>query len=91
MRFIQVVTVCFFTQFLIAQNITIVCDSKSPRIQFGAQKLGEVLSDKGFRVSYAENSSKNKTAETIVIGEKGKSYSKNLSTEESNILIGKKL
>lgn len=71
MRYIGVLILVFCTNFLLAQKITIVCDLKSPRIQFGAKKVEEALSVKGYQVSFVEDITKNKNEEVIIIGEKG--------------------
>ena len=39
MRYIGLFILSLYANFLAAQNIAIVCDSKSPRIQFGAKKV----------------------------------------------------
>jgi hypothetical protein len=71
MRYIGLFILSLYANFLAAQNIAIVCDSKSPRIQFGAKKIQETLVEKGYKVSCVEDIAKNTNEGIIIIGEKG--------------------
>jgi hypothetical protein len=71
MRYLVVLFLGFYTNFLLAQDITIVCDLKSPRIQFGAKKMEEILSKNGYHVTLVDKITKNKKQDLIIIGEKG--------------------
>ena len=54
MKYLQLLFLCLFVSFATAQNITIVSDATSPRAKFGAEKLSETLSAKGFTVASAD-------------------------------------
>lgn len=57
-----------------AQNVTIVSDAKAPRAQYGAEKLSEIVTAKGFKVVFADKSPKKSKDKVIVIGEKGTDF-----------------
>lgn len=74
MKYIGLLFLGLYTTFLTAQNITIVCDTKSPRILFGAKKVEAILLEKGYKVAFLDKVATNKLDEcVIIIGEKGTS------------------
>ncbi|PTS99396.1 hypothetical protein DBR27_13630, partial [Flavobacterium sp. HMWF030] len=73
MKYLQLLFLGFYVSFATAQNVTIVSDSKSPRAQFGAEKLSETLSAKGFKTTSSNKIAKSKDP-VIVIGEKGTDF-----------------
>lgn len=73
MKYLQLLFLCLYVSFATAQNITIVSDPSSPRAKFGAEKLSETLSAKGFSVTSSDKFKKSKD-KVIVIGEKGTDF-----------------
>jgi len=71
MKYISILFLAFFGTFATAQNVTIVRDANSPRIQFGAERLSKVVSEKGYQVTFADKIPKKTDGTLIVIGEKG--------------------
>ena len=76
MKYFSLLFLALYTTFATAQNITIVSDPKSPRAQFGAEKLSEIASAKGFKVIAADKITKSSKDKIIVIGEKGTDFCK---------------
>ncbi|MEP6806125.1 MAG: glycoside hydrolase family 20 zincin-like fold domain-containing protein, partial [Flavobacterium sp.] len=87
MKYITLLFLGFYTTFATAQNVSIISDSKSPRVQFGVKKISETLSQKGFKV-IAEDKI-NAKDKVIVIGEKGtdfwKQNSKSAKIDDSQL------
>lgn len=73
MKYLQLLFLCLYVSFATAQNITVVSDPSSPRAKFGAEKLSETLSAKGFSVTSSDKFKKSKD-KVIVIGEKGTDF-----------------
>src|SRR3954471_536037 len=69
MKYLSLLFLSFYVTFATAQNITIVSDTNSPRSKFGAEKLSETLTSKGFKVVASDKFKKSKE-QIIVIGEK---------------------
>ena len=89
MKFISILFLAFCVTFATAQNVTIVRDANAPRIQFGAQKLSEVLTEKGFKAVFADKASVKSSDKIIVLGEKGTDFwkhnSKNAKIDDSKL------
>jgi hypothetical protein len=89
MKYLSLLFLGLYVTFASAQNVTIVSDSKSPRAQFGAEKLSETATNKGFKVVFANKFPKKSKGKVIVIGEKGtdfwKKNSKSLKTDDSKL------
>ncbi len=73
MKYLQLLFLCLYVSFATAQNITVVSDANSPRAKFGAEKLSETLTSKGFSVVSSDKFKKSKD-KVIVIGEKGTDF-----------------
>lgn len=89
MKYFTLLFLTLYTTFATAQNVTVVSDPKSPRAQFGAEKLSETLAAKGFKVLSSDKAAKNSKEKVIVIGEKGtdfwKQNAKNAKIDDSKL------
>ncbi|RUT68336.1 hypothetical protein D0817_21665 [Flavobacterium cupreum] len=89
MKYFTLLFLTIYTTFATAQNVIVVSDPKSPRAQFGAEKLSETLAAKGFKVISSDKTAKNSKDKVIVIGEKGtdfwKQNSKNSKIDDSKL------
>ena len=89
MRYLSLLFLAFCGVFATAQNITIVRDAKAPRAQFGAEKLSEIATSKGFKVVFTDKAPKKSKGKVIVIGEKGtdfwKQNAKNSKIDDSKL------
>ena len=74
MKYLSLLFLCFFVSYSTAQNVTIVRDAKAPRIQFGAEKLSEIATTKGFKIVFTDKIPKKSSGKVIVIGEKGTDF-----------------
>ena len=74
MKYLSLLFLGLCTTFASAQNITIVRDAKAPRAQYGAEKLSETATAKGFKVTFADKAPKKSKDKVIVIGEKGTDF-----------------
>lgn len=74
MKYLSVLFLCFYVTYASAQKITIVSDATAPRIQFGAEKLSEVLVKKGYAVAFSQKVPKRAKGPVIVIGQKGTTH-----------------
>jgi len=73
MKYLSLLFLGFCVSFATAQNVTIVSDANAPRAKFGAEKLSETLSAKGFKINTSNKIIKSKD-QVIVIGEKGTDF-----------------
>jgi hypothetical protein len=73
MKYLSLLFLGFCVTFATAQNVTIVSDANAPRAKFGAEKLSETLSAKGFKINTSNKITKSKD-QVIVIGEKGTDF-----------------
>jgi len=73
MKYLSLLFLGFCVTFATAQNVTIVSDANAPRAKFGAEKLSETLSAKGFKINTSNKITKSKD-QLIVIGEKGTDF-----------------
>jgi hypothetical protein len=73
MKYLSLLFLGFCVTFATAQNVTIVSDANAPRTKFGAEKLSETLSAKGFKINTSNKITKSKD-QVIVIGEKGTDF-----------------
>ncbi|MCD0466945.1 glycoside hydrolase family 20 zincin-like fold domain-containing protein [Flavobacterium sp. ENC] len=89
MKYLTLLFLTIYTTFATAQNVIVVSDRKSPRAQFGAEKLSETLAAKGFKVISSDKAAKNSKDKVIVIGEKGtdfwKQNTKNAKIDDSKL------
>ncbi|MDA6068301.1 hypothetical protein NJT12_01590 [Flavobacterium sp. AC] len=89
MKYLSLLFLGFYVTIATAQNITIVSDVNSPRAKFGAGKLSETLTSKGFKITSA-NKIKSSKDQLIVIGEKGtdfwKQNAKNAKIDDSKLI-----
>src|SRR6188474_920806 len=89
MKYLSLLFLGLYVTFASAQNITIVRDANAPRAQFGAEKLSETATAKGFKVVFADKAPKKSKDKVIVIGEKGtdfwKQNSKNSKNDDSKL------
>ncbi|MBF4517788.1 hypothetical protein IRZ71_15595 [Flavobacterium sp. ANB] len=89
MKYFSLLFLGFYISFATAQNVTIVSDIKSPRAQFGVEKLSETLSGKGFKITSSDKITKSSKDKVIVIGEKGtdfwKQNSKSAKIDDSQL------
>lgn len=74
MKYLSFLFLGLYVTFTSAQNITIVRDANAPRAQFGAQKLSEAATTKGFKVVFADKAPKKSKDQVIIIGEKGTDF-----------------
>lgn len=74
MKYLSLLFLGLCITFASAQNITIVRDAKAPRAQYGAEKLSETATAKGFKVTFADKTPKKSKDKVIVIGEKGTDF-----------------
>ncbi|MFV5690103.1 glycoside hydrolase family 20 zincin-like fold domain-containing protein [Flavobacterium sp. ZT3R25] len=74
MKYLSLLFLGLYATIASAQNITIVHDAKAPRAQFGAEKLSEIATTKGFKVVFTEKAPKKSKDKVIVIGEKGTDF-----------------
>jgi hypothetical protein len=74
MKYLSLLFLTFCVTFASAQNITIVRDANAPRAQYGAEKLSETATAKGFKVTFADKTPKKSKDKVIVIGEKGTDF-----------------
>lgn len=74
MKYLSLLFLGFCVTFASAQNVTIVRDAKAPRAQYGAEKLSEIVTAKGFKVVFADKIPKKSKDKVIVIGEKGTDF-----------------
>ena len=74
MKYLSLLFLGLCATFASAQNITIVRDAKAPRAQYGAEKLSETATIKGFKVTFADKTPKKSKDKVIVIGEKGTDF-----------------
>ena len=74
MKYLSLLFLCFYVSYSTAQNVTIVRDAKAPRIQFGAEKLSEIATTKGFKIVFTDKIPKKSSGKVIVIGEKGTDF-----------------
>jgi hypothetical protein len=70
MRYLSLLLL-FCVTFASAQKLTIVRDANAPRIQFGAEKLAKIATEKGYTVTFLDKMPRKSKDEVIVIGEKG--------------------
>ncbi|MBP1224158.1 glycoside hydrolase family 20 zincin-like fold domain-containing protein [Flavobacterium sp. 1355] len=88
MKYLSLLFLGFCVSFATAQNVTIVSDANAPRAKFGAEKLSETLSAKGFKINTSNKITKSKD-QVIVIGEKGtdfwKQNAKNAKIDDSKL------
>jgi hypothetical protein len=88
MKYLSLLFLGFCVTFATAQNVTIVSDANAPRAKFGAEKLSETLSAKGFKINTSNKITKSKD-QVIVIGEKGtdfwKQNAKNAKIDDSKL------
>jgi len=73
MKYLSLLFLGFCVTFATAQNVTIVIDANAPRAKFGAEKLSETLSAKGFKINTSNKITRSKD-QVIVIGEKGTDF-----------------
>jgi len=73
MKYLSLLFLGFCVTFATAQNVTIVSDANAPRAKFGAEKLSETLSAKGFKI-YTSNKITKSKDQVIFIGEKGTDF-----------------
>ena len=73
MKYLSLLFLGFCVTFATAQNVTIVSDANAPRAKFGAEKLSETLSAKGFKINTSNKITRSKD-QVIVIGEKGTDF-----------------
>ena len=89
MKYLSLLFLAIFGTFATAQNITIVRDANAPRATFGAEKLSEIATTKGFKVVFTDKAPKKSKDKVIVIGEKGtdfwKQNSKNAKIDDSQL------
>ncbi|HQE34864.1 MAG TPA: glycoside hydrolase family 20 zincin-like fold domain-containing protein, partial [Flavobacterium alvei] len=89
MKYLSLLFLCFYVSVSSAQNITIVRDANAPRATFGAEKLSEIATTKGFKVVFTDKAPKKSKDKVIVIGEKGtdfwKQNSKNAKIDDSQL------
>ncbi|MFV8466053.1 glycoside hydrolase family 20 zincin-like fold domain-containing protein [Flavobacterium sp. LB1P62] len=89
MKYLSIFFLGLFVTFASAQNITIVRDAKAPRAQYGAEKLSETATSKGFKITFADKTPKKSKDKVIVIGEKGtdfwKQNAKNAKIDDSQL------
>ncbi len=89
MKYLSLLFLGLYVTFASAQNITIVRDAKAPRAQYGAEKLSETATAKGFKVTFADKTPKKSKDKVIVIGEKGtdfwKQNSKNAKIDDNKL------
>ena len=86
MKYLSLLFLGLCSTFASAQNITIVHDAKAPRAEFGAQKLSETATAKGFKVTFADKAPKKSKDKVIVIGEKGTDFWKqNAKIDDSKL------
>ena len=74
MKYLSLLFLGLYTTFATAQNITIVRDANAPRAKFGAEKLSETATTKGFKVVFADKAPKKSKDKVIIIGEKGTDF-----------------
>jgi hypothetical protein len=88
MKYLSLLFLGFCVTFATAQNVTIVSDANAPRAKFGAEKLYETLSAKGFKINTSNKITKSKD-QVVVIGEKGtdfwKQNAKNAKIDDSKL------
>jgi len=89
MKYLSLLFLGFCVTFATAQNVTIVSDANAPRAKFGAEKLSETLSAKGFKINTSNKITKSKD-QVIVIVEKGtdfwKQNAKNAKIDDSKLI-----
>jgi hypothetical protein len=89
MKYLSLLFLGFCVTFATAQNVTIVSDANAPRAKFGAEKLSEKLSAKGFKINTSNKITKSKD-QVIVIGEKGSDFwkqnAKNAKIDDSKLI-----
>ncbi|WP_418262458.1 hypothetical protein [Flavobacterium faecale] len=74
MKYLSLLFLCFYSTISSAQNVTIVRDANVPRIQFGAEKLSNTLTEKGYTVTFSDKIPRKSKTSVIVIGEKGSAH-----------------
>ena len=89
MKYLSLLFLGLWVTFATAQNVTIVRDANAPRSQFGAEKLSEITTAKGFKVVFADKAPKKSKDKVIIIGEKGSDFwkqnSKNANIDDSKL------
>lgn len=89
MKYLSLLFLALCVTFASAQNVTIVRDANAPRAQFGAEKLSETVTAKGFKVIFADKAPKKSKDKVIVIGEKGTDFwnqnAKNAKIDDSKL------
>ncbi|PJJ08511.1 glycosyl hydrolase family 67 [Flavobacterium sp. 1] len=74
MKYLSLLFLGLCATFASAQNITIVRYANAPRAEFGAQKLSETATAKGFKITFSDKTPKKSKDKVIVIGEKGTDF-----------------
>jgi len=89
MKYLSILFLGLYATFASAQNIIIVRDANAPRAKYGAEKLSETASAKGFKIVFADKTPKKSNDKVIVIGEKGtdfwKQNAKNAKIDDSQL------
>lgn len=89
MKYLSLLFLGLYVTFASAQNVTIVRDANSPRVQFGAERLSETATAKGFKVVFADKMPKKSKDKVIIIGEKGSDFwkqnTKSITIDDSKL------
>lgn len=90
MRYLGLIFIILFVSCSSKKQVTIVNLSKHPRTLFGVEKLSSALTEKGFKVAFSNESTKNHKGKTIVVSENSKEVKKEsfqINTKNETIFI----
>lgn len=81
MKYLSLLFLGLYVTFASAQKLIVVRDANSPRLEFGAQRIAKIATEKGYTVSFSDKTPKKSKDIVIIIGEKGTASWKQQTTK----------